>query len=1056
MERYRYQAYPENTSETKRQINLLMNSPYLKETMKQRGATWAIQPSEARDLDIAFIDKKGQPGNKIASLPALGLPNCIGIKIAPEENRSSIMETLRRVEGNPVYEEIKMRFQGTNLIDHDIVSVMTKSDLINWVAFYNQIYEEGISKRINKRSLVGLSGLERTSFTYRRRLINGFENILLEKESYFQSSEIEIIRNRGTLDYLFHDKKGNLTAVPFHHLREARLDNQILKKFISHQPGNVIGAVVKGVAENERETWSRAKQLEEEISKELGVENGRIIVISGGQLSLFEKWGLDKPLNPALPDCSLNLREVMDFLFLGEGSDMPGVLALQNKNFSLTRNFTSYGADVIFEKRNEIGERKYVSIDNVISLDLKSWEKGQVDFTPMDNVAGIVCVPNEYTKAQIAERLKEVKSYLNRINIGPEFNLLPLNSILFEQWRAVGDIVYEDTAEEWTEKRSSYRFFINGPRDGSSSELKLFPLGPTIGSARMLLTTKNSNRIINYPIDWGSTYAHISMADKQIIGRQTATGLRKMFRNGELPLVPGLYYEPYLLMTAKHWPSVDNVHFNDVAASYLRAEITKRIKFEDAVNVLGIDRANNIYEVGARDIKRWYGENEIENSKSLYSHSHKDHSGMGAFTKGPLVSSWTTAALLLATSNHATNWFDNVAYQSRIDLPKKGSSYVKEVREMDTVFYSNQEVILGENTKAKFYFTNHSVVGSVAMGLTSGQGKILYSGDIMPGPATDKALESIAKDDYNTFLWECTNPKWSQKPSVVIKENMVVSSFEKIMRQYPEHLIVVAVPPNHTTRLESILKAIDGSGLKRSVYVGLKHADILNHLKKALTTAPLDATGRDLVIPEPGEDVGVYTKPAVVLRPWQRAVKSLAAGKKIGIIGQGELNQIRGDSVLVLNPFEFPEPSFGGAGVSSKVVYIYSAPYPYEAEAKRRVARIKYEVESRGGKFIADFNVKGDGGIVIPAVQNQIGFHASGHGDFEENMQMLEVVLGNNSTAKKTVYFTHGEKPNIYVRDAAEWFRAKGMTNINFVGTFNHYNPLNPIKNSGHTIKIQD
>jgi|GEM_PF-2732400 len=1062
MERFRYQAYPENSSETKQQINLLMNSPYLKEIMKQRDTTWVVKPSEARDLDIAFVNKRGPRSGRIASLPAFGLPNCVGIKIAPEENRSSIIETLRKVENNPRYEEMKMRFKGTNLIDHDIVSVMTTGDLVNWLSFYNQIHEEGISKRISKKSLVGLSGLERTSSTYRQRLIKGFDNLLLNKEGYFKSSEVEIARNRGQLDYAFYDKNGNLKGIPLHHLREARLENQILRKIISHQPGKVVGAVVKGEAENERETWARAKQIEDGIFKELGVEDGRIIVISGGQLSLFEKWGMDKPLSPSLPDCSLDLREVMDFLFLGEGSDRPGVLAMQNNDFSLTRNFSSYGADVVFEKRNEIGERKYVLIDDVIGINLKGLEKdeaveeGEISFGPVDKVAGIVCVPDEYSKAQINERIKEVKSYLNRINIGPEFNLVPLNSALFEKWRLEGNIIFEENMETLPEKKGSYHYFVNGHRDGLSSELRLFPLGPTIGSARMLLTTKGPDGILNYPIDWGSTYAHISMADKQIIGRPTAPGLRKMFRNGELPLIPGLYYEPYLLMTAKNWPGIDNVHFNDVAASYLRSEIAKRIPREHAVKILGENRTNEIYQFGARDIKRWYGENEIENSKSLYSHSHKDHAGMGSFIKGPSVSSWTTAALLLAASNHSANWFDNIAYQSRIDLPKKGSSYLKEVREMDTVFYSNQEVVLGEDTKAKFYFTDHSAAGSVAMGLMTGQGKILYSGDIMPGPTTDRALESIAKDDYSTFLWECTNPKWSQKPSVMIKEEMVVSSFEKIMRQYPDSLVVVAVPPNHTTRLASILKANEANGAKRDIYVNLKSADILNHLIKARTTAPLDATGRDLFIPEPGVDLGVYSKPAVTLRPWQRMVKSLVTEKgQIEVVEQEDLNKIRRDSVLVLSPFEFPENSFGGAGISSKVVYIYSAPYPYEAEAKRRVARIKYEIEAGGGKFYADFTVKGDGGTVIPTAPAELGFHASGHGDFEENMQMLEKVLCNGSSTGKTVYFTHGEKPHIYVRDAVAWFRAKGVTNVNFVGTFNHYDPLNPIKNSGHTIKIQ-
>lgn len=1057
MEKFQNINFNKEELEQRKLMNLLMTSPFVRTMLKNNDMNWAVRPSEARELDIAFLKKKETFTSKISPLPIFGLSNCIGVKITKDEKKDSLIQAFKEVEITK-YEEFKKSIQSNNLTNHDdVVAVMTPRDITKWISFFDQVESEELVGRLSQKTLIGLSGLERTSNGYRRRLVDSFSNIIRNKESIFTEADIEIKPDYKGMDYAFVKKDGMLGTINLHHVRESQLIGQVLRRTISREPQKIVGAVIKSVGENERETWNRAKLVEERIMKEEGIAEAKVLVVSGGQLSLFEKWGMDRPLKTVLPECSVDLREVMDFLFLGQGNDLPGVLALEKTNFSLTRNLSSYGVDILFEKRTETGGKVLAPIDGVIGLDLKTLYKENIDdssFSIIDNIAGIVCVPDDYDKPQILERLSNIKVIINRLNVGADINLLPLNSKLFEKWKSEEKITYDDIEKNKNNEEKKHFFYTNGNKEKSSSELRLFPLGPTIGSARILLTVHKAKEASNFIVDWGTTYPPlISLADRSIIGRSTVPALRKMFKNGELPLVPSLYFAPYILMTANTWPDIDNGRSSDIAASYLRSEITNRIPYKEAVEFLGADRAKKIYSLGINDIKRWYGENMVKNEKILFSHSHKDHSGMSPFLEGSSLSSWLTSALLLASSNQANSWFDNFAYQSRIDLPKVGSSYIKVDRKMDDVFYHNQEVNLSEGVSAKFYFTNHSDSGSVAIGLSTPHGKILYSGDIEPGSQTEQALSSISKDEYNNFLWECTNPKLSNKPSTFIKETDVVESFEKVFRLYPKHLIVIAAPHNYLGRLDSVANAIGRSNVERDIYVGLKHADVLNHIRMALRTAPLDATGREFYFPEPGEDIGVYQKPLTTLRRWQRTTLELARGKKIGVVEQKDLKSIRGNSVLVLSPYEFPEMNFGGAGITSKVIYIYSSPFPYDMESKRRVSKIKCEIESEGGMFMADFKVFGDGGRVSPLFQKGYGFHASGHGDFEENMQMLERVI-TNSSSQKTVYFIHGEKPQIYVKDAYEWFKNRGINNVNFVGTFNHYRPKDPINSPGHVINI--
>lgn len=1058
MERLSRKGIDNKDIEQRKSINLLMSTPFIKNMLKDRNLKWVIKPREARDLDIVFIKKDQSLDSRLSSIPIFGLPNCIGVKISKDEKEESFIQAYKQVEDGQ-YEEKRKNIQQNNLTDHDdIVAVLAPNDIPQWISFFEQIENAKLNEKFSQKQLIGLSGLERTSNIYRKRLIDGFNNVIGNKKNIFLEAELDIDSNHKYLDFAFVKKDGRLGSLLFHHVRESQLDGQILRRTISHSPKNIVGAIVKKVGENERDTWNRALAIQQKIVTEEGVDDATVLVISGGQLSLFEKWGFEKPLKTSIPDCSVNLREVMDFLFLGQGNDDPGILALEKNNFSLPRNFSSFGIDVLFEKRDDLKGKILAPINGITALDFKAIKNGDKEnniFCPIDNVVGIVCVPDEYDHSQIMERIKNIKTIINRISIGSEVNLLPLNSILFKKWKELGEINWIVDKKDDEEAEKKHFLYTNGNIDNTSSELRLFPLGPTIGSARMLLTIRKGNEFKNFPIDWGTTYSHVPLDDLSLIGRASVSAIRNKLRKGQLPIVSSIYSDFYLLKSAEGWPAIDDGRINDLAASFVRAEITKRVSFEDACNVLGKDRADKIFSLGKKDIERWYGETIITNGKILFSHSHKDHSGMAPFLEGSSVSSWITSALLLASSNHSNTWLDNFVYQSRVDLPKKGSSYIKINRDMHSVFYHNEEVDLAEDVRAKFYFTNHSDSGSVAIGISTPHGKILYSGDIEPGPQTDITLNSIAEDEYNNFLWECTNPKFSNKPSVFIKEQMVVESFEKVFNRYNNHLIVIAAPHNYIGRLESIIKAINQSKNVRDVYVGLKHADILNHLRKALITAPLDATGRDLFLPEPGEDVGVYQKPAVQLRPWQKITLDLAKEKNIGVIEQKDLKSIRGNSVLVISPFDYPENIFGGAGVSSKVVYIYSSPFPYDAQSKRRVSRIKREMEYGGGIFLADFKIFGDGGRVSPFVQKDFGFHAGGHGDFEENMQMLEKVLGNLSRTK-TVYFTHGERPNVYVKYAQEWFKKKGISNIKFVGSFNHYDPKNPLEKPGHLINIDN
>ena len=1022
----------------------------VREILKENEATWVANPSDGRVLDVAFKPKRAKRG-EFAGVPIFQRANCVGVVFCEEGEREDAW--------NKLHEDKQLSTLVNNGAE---VVVMTPGEFTSWQEFYDQVVNDGVLTKVGERAL-NFSGL--------RRLTPKEHEMLLADAGGFFTGEVEdwlkqmkvkevVVEGLGQIDVAFLDRRGERMVVPVSHVRVGEMQGEILvEKVISEQVW-VPGVIMRREGENKREAYQRANNLKKYYKNRFGEEHRvEFPVISPGQLSLWRKLGIGRPLEASLPRVGLTAEEVIRFLYLGESNVNPGELV--GMNLSMPGGGGEFsGLDVVFYRRDEHGNRQFVAVDGLMGLSLQEKKLGRDGLEGLGNVKGMVIVPDEWSARQMHEHTKFILKDFNYRTRGAGGFMLYLTPGLFAQWQAKGSAFLGENGENGKslERKVEYGIGFQGVDEIS---LRVIRLKPEIGNQKSaVVETKNGDSIWHL-IDWGSSFAG-SRALQEITAQEpTAIGIRRSLEVGALPMVPGIYDVEHILASLLDNPKVGYASTGDAVTSFLRSELVRWSSFDEVARVAGRKVAEGVFKYGVKDEGYWYkGKQQVVGSVSG-THGHVDHIGMMAYMRrySKFFGSAETIRHELARGAKGT-WRNRSDRTTLVTQPKDGSAYQVVHREMQPINWTGQEVSLSSNLTARFYFVDHSIGGTTMVGVheaDSGRGLMLYTADLKPGEQTSKAVE-LAAGKYEVVMMECTNIEDGFKPSTGVTEETVRDTLWKLAKQSGNDTLVAVIPPNHMRRLETIMEIADGLG--RTVAIDPSIAEVVEQLRvEKEMVAPLGADGFAEYLPKLGEEVALWWPPVTVPKTYRKILAEKAERGVLGIVDSERMSRQGSKLLVVTTPYKLLRHEFGGVSFRHGLDVFYMSFYPYQDSAKYRLGENlswvnmvdKEQIRgSNGARVYMDFNTYGQGGRVDPFTPNykvrgkEQGLHASGHATFE---QLVEIASGLGG---KTNVLVHGDKPVNF----ATGLQKKLGKKVKIISRLNRYNPAKPISSPGFKMRL--
>jgi hypothetical protein len=860
------------------------------------------------------------------------------------------------------------------------------------------------------------------------------------------------------------------------HLRQGELQGEVMVETVLPGQYRVPGMIVRQPWESKREAYERAQFMTEHFRRHLPDMNLVIPVVSDGQLSLWTKLGLVNPLKTSVEGTSIDVEEVIRYLYLGESNIHPGELA--QLGYSLPGGGGEYrGIDILFTKRDEHGARPPRVINDILGEDLSKLKRGKgFSFVPVANVAGIVIMPDDWTVDQMKTHANSQQFYLNYHQYGPKVHLLYLTSRLFDAWKERGSVMAnEEELTAFFEKNKETNGNGNGNGNGAHHDhkenqlyrplarmmeygygvgksanmyLDIWRPKAEIGGMKMILSEEGDNGIAYHVLDWGTSF-NVIPEDMQGLTSQpgTADGLRSQLETGQLPMVPGLYYPDYLLATAKYFSAL-MYRSERPLVSFLRSELVKRIPQEQAATYLGEDAARRIYETGQKDVDLWYNGKDRLVAEVINTHAHVDHCGDMPYLSGPLFGRTMTIAHLQAMSAKSRSWRTQYDSWSQLTEPKEGSAYVREYRDMNAIHWDNQRVRSSINVSFEQHLVDHSLTGTAMTGIwrTDGGGGILYTADVKMGDHTRKAVHDLA-GKFDRIIMETTNFD-EGKISAGLNEEVVLNSLSKLFRERSNDTIVVVAPPNHLERLNVILEA--AGSVNRNVALGHSHAQVINQMRIAKMQAPLDAEGFDIPMPQIGEDVALWVKPQINPQTYQKVLTERAASRRLGLVDQERLSAEGKKWVVVISPFDVMRHMFGGVYFAGLSV-MHSAPFPYARQAQSRMGDNQKWIREQGGKYFKDFDIYGSGGLVTPS-KNPYFLHISGHATFDQMVTQVISPLLDGQYKDKQLILVHGVNPVRYA--TAMRSRLGNPEGLEIIASLDRYKAADPFNFPGFRLNL--
>lgn len=1025
------QIGPCDKEEVRRDLGGLMQLRIVRDQLEDREATWLVRP-KGTELDLGFVGK-GAEEESFIGLDLFGSPSCVGVKVcADETSRQKAQEQLLQDPILANLEKQEAKF-----------AVVTAAELRTWFEYYSEIEEQGFLETLGMKALT-LSGLRRATEKDQNDCRAGLQALLGEAWGELGALGVQEIAAKGGFDVAFLDERERLIGVEIYNVRQGELKegSQILLERIADKPMVCPGMVIRKAGENKRQLYERAEELRREYQ---GVFDRDMVVpvVSPGQISAWRKMGFLSYYRPIIKEADVLPVELIRFLYLGQGNAYPGELA--RMGLSLPGTGREFGLDVIFYQRRE-RKRNSVLVDGLIGMNLSALRRGKFKLEVTRNVGGILIVPDHWSPQDMTEYLKGEKPLIDyQRRMGERgAQILLMTRKLLNEWIRQGKALADD--KFYVEYNGNSNNVGFGMSDDQPWELTVFRRQPEIGGVKYLVAGKNEVAVG----DWGTSFHDLKGLSGLADQPSTAVGLRRGLQTGQYPMVPNLYAIEYLKETVASFPGALCEGNADPVASFVRAELARRVGFSELANLLGKEKAARLMELGQRDLEKW-GETGADARGAIFvSHGHADHSWeIGSLRHDwPLAARTPTIAYLRAFSAR-TQVRKRIEGTSKVTAAKQGRAFLKDPREIFPIHSSNERLRIG-SVVVEMPLVDHSIVGAAMVGLNLGGG-LVYSGDLKMGDKTRKAVEMMA-GRFDTIMMETTK---LEEGNGVITEKMVRDTLLKIIgdSETKGKTVIVIAPGNHLERLTSILTAAERTG--RRVAVGDKQAEMIYQLRAVRLLAPADVEGFDFPLPKLGEELSLWQKPAAKLKAYQLRLWRLASRGSLGVLNSERLTKEGGDWIVVVSPFDKLQDHFGGAFFREGLVVIFSSPFPYEQQAKYSMGAnyrwVQEVIRRDGGRYYADVDIKGQGGRVRGEVK--WGLHASGHVSLDEALdEVLFPLLGGQYRGKKIVLI-HGEHPVNYEREIRERLGLDRQSELEIFSRLTRYDPRRPLR-GGFRLRI--
>jgi hypothetical protein len=826
------------------------------------------------------------------------------------------------------------------------------------------------------------------------------------------------------------------------------------------------GFIIRKTWETKREAYDRARKAKQLYTAAYGNKDISIPVISAGQNSLWKKMGFASELKNRLPQAELTVEEVIRYLYLGQDNLHPGPLS--KDGISLPPKSDGFGIDILLVNREKGSMNfQYTTVDQMPGY-VKVGNSGKYELGKVSNVGGILIVPDGWQDdKKIVDHLETQRRFLMRyVQHTKDVNIIPLDSKLFKLWKAAGSSLLEKSDRPVPVKNTGYgskRIALdeeNMDRDGTF--LGIMQQGTQIGGVQMAVAQRRQGDTAYHIIDMGGVYAYTPQAYQELTARPTtASGIKLEMELQALPMIPGIFFGEYILQSALGFRGIADPENVSPTASYIRSELAHRFTISELSGVFGQRRAREIVRLGKLDETIWYKKGNHHLSTITSTHAHDDHDrGIFALDDVPIILRRQTLALFKAKTQRAGTWRGQLLSMALIQHDKVRNSFERLDRQLIPVDFNNQKISLGEGLYENLFLVGHSLPGTGAPFISSVDGKtksVLYTADIRPDDtgSTQKMVEKLS-GKVDVIITESTNPQDSNKVSVGATETTVKESFAKLFAANEKRPVIVMTPWHNLERINTIWEVAESMG--RKVALGYDHWEAVIQMAAEQKIAPPGAEGFEFEYPEIGEDMALW--PRFMTKPfkYQDALYSAAQGGNLGILTTDRLKKEGGDWVIVTSPTRHLIKDFNGDFWPNGVAVAHSAPFPYALPQKWLAAVNKQWTERNArGRFYADFEVYGDGGRATPVVSPFGPLTASGHGTYEQNVQLIADLLGETYKGKEVVVI-HGEHSEKYSRmlqnDIAKKLGLNRPEDLKITGKLFTYNPSNPQKYKGHWIKL--
>lgn len=1054
------EAHPQYYEESNEILSSLLELPIPRDILSHHDATWFMTQREHFGVDVRFEPHTGGGADLVGVTGLFDLRDCVGV--AYKYGAESYTDVYFRLQQN---EWLKKYLDlGAS------VAILDTQEMGKWHDFYEQVVHENWLSQLGPRVL-GYSGLGvmdvvqiRGLWTAMDRLIKrdlgGWANVdnstpiaIESAGSFAYAPSVDPPGGPIGYDVMFMDDFGTVGSVLMKNVRVMTgLRGQILEEQVIPSSSRVYGWVVPRPGENKRDAYARAEELRRYSQGQSPGESVTVPVISDGQLSLWRKLSSVRPVEASIAhdgiSAGLTVDEVIRYLFLGDSNlewhpfSAMG-LSLPSKAVEI------HGLDIVFYGRRNGFQRDYRAVNNMVSWDLKKLKKGKREVTALNNVGGIILLPDEMDVEEMKKRVRAAQSLYNRVTSGTDKNILILTPQLFSIWQEMNTPIFGSSDMVTVQgdiplrQRAKYGY---GVGVGARHNLVIFQSKAQVGGNQIMVTEERGNEKLGHLIDFGLNFE----TSRPFLQRaSTATGIRTQLESSQIPLLPGAYDKWYILATAAYNMGVLG-NETGVIPSYLRSEIVKREMGDELAQLIGWVQTRQIIDMGARDAERWYGQYDKTVATLTMTHAHLDHVGSAPFTDRDMR--WygfaETFAYLTARSKKANSYDSKYEHVLRIAGPRGSGGYERAYRDWRPVLRSGEPIHLSDSLIARLYMTNHSIGGSGMVGISTSDGTplVLLTGDFNMGRRTIETAENLA-GKYPVIVTESTNSEEWEKPSTGITSQMVYDTMYSLMKKYQGQGLVVVIPPNNLRRLALIQEIASRVG--RRVAIGPEMAEVVHQLHVARDNISRDdVDGFDQPLPRIGEDVGLWWAPITQPQTYRTLLREAAEKRLLGVVDSARLSRESGGWIVVVTPYRTLGDDFGNAHFPRGLQVLHSAYFPYEPSSQLLIMNNTRWLQKFGGNglYHADFIVSGAKGRRVRLAHNyavdfegEYGLHSSGHGTFDGTFAVL-TALTNGWQPGHNLVLIHGNHPKSYAMSLIERITDVGghMPHISFqLGQYN-------------------